>query len=170
MSQPMGDFCIWDAMEEADSNCGLAESSASGLWSVQRYSVVRLWFVFSGGFMFFRRHSLWFTLSFIADSGTIFYKEDFHYEIFQPEAPTGIFSACSSWAWPRLLFLSKPQQRRWDTKTLNLSDIAELQSVFQASCQWLDEASTLFPIVIVVVAFFFPAVWFLPSKAAITYW
>lgn len=27
-SQPNGDFCIWGAMKEADSVCGLAESSA----------------------------------------------------------------------------------------------------------------------------------------------
>lgn len=147
-------------------------SAEPGLCSVQRYSVVRLWFMFSGGFMFFRRHSLRFICSFLADSGTIFHKEDFHYEILQPKSPKAIFSACSSWAWPRILFLSKPQQRRWDTETLNLSDIAELESVFQASCQWLEEASALFPIVIVVVAFVFPAGWFLPSKAAITcrYW
>lgn len=88
---------------------------------------------------------MWFIHSFIGDSGTIFHKEDFHYKILKPKSPTAIFGACSSWAWSRILSLSKPEQRRyWDH--LNLSDIAKLENIFQASCQRLEEASMLFPI------------------------
>lgn len=52
-----GDFCTWGAMKEADSGCGVAEHehmglvwglTKPGLWSVQRYSVGKVWSIFLG--------------------------------------------------------------------------------------------------------------------------